>query len=91
MASVKVAAMVRRRVRKKQPSVYERVNVGEDDELTIQGYRSSLVRKVLFWTAVVLSGGTLLLVIALKPTLYTKLTKTKCVLDISEVVLLRVR
>lgn len=79
-----------RRLARKSPSVYDRINIGDEDELVILGYVPNLIKCVLFWTFVLLSGGTLLLLIAWKPTVLVKATHQKCSLDCAQRLILRV-
>ncbi|KAI1289645.1 Polyamine-transporting ATPase 13A3 [Halotydeus destructor] len=73
---------------KRKPSAYEQINVGEPDLMVIEGFKSNLVRTVLFWTSVTLSLGIVYIVTDWKKSLYLKCTHEKCPLDSSETVLL---
>lgn len=73
------------------PCNLDRVNIGEIDEMTIQGYVPSLAKKLMFYAGVVCTLGVLLLYAEWQPELKVKLTHTGCSLDEATLLLLKVR
>lgn len=73
-----------------QPSKYERINVGEEDELIIEGFLPSKIRLLAFVALVLLSSGMILILIAWRPRIRVRLTHTKCSLDEAKTIVLKV-
>ena len=76
---------------KQQPSPYDRINIGEEDELIIEGYVPNILKIIGFLLILISSFGTLLIFIAWKPGSRIRLTHTKCSLDRAKKIVLRVR
>lgn len=72
------------------PCNLDRVNIGEPDEMTIQGYVPSVAKKVMFYAGVVCTLGVLLLYAEWQPELKVKLTHSGCPLDEATLFLLKV-
>jgi hypothetical protein len=72
------------------PCNLERINIGDPDELTIQGYISSTSKKLLFYFGVICSFGLLLVYAEWQPELKVKLTHSHCPLDEAHVLILKV-
>ncbi|XP_023225621.1 probable cation-transporting ATPase 13A3 [Centruroides sculpturatus] len=70
-------------------SYQDKINVGEDDEMTIFGYRKSLTKTIFLYVCLILSGGTLILLLTWKPSIYLKLTHSNCPLKKADKVLLK--
>ncbi|XP_022255273.1 probable cation-transporting ATPase 13A3 isoform X2 [Limulus polyphemus] len=71
------------------PAVYaEKLNPGEDDEMSITGYRFSFPKTILTCFAVLLSGGTLLILMSWKPSIRIKMTHSLCPFKQAEKVVL---
>ncbi|XP_054161335.1 probable cation-transporting ATPase 13A5 [Oppia nitens] len=66
-----------------------RINIGEEDELIIEGYMPSHIRTIFFLILIIISCGTLLIVISWKPSLRIRLTHSRCSLDQSNSVILK--
>ncbi|KAG8195088.1 hypothetical protein JTE90_029667 [Oedothorax gibbosus] len=66
----------------------EKINAGEDDEMTISGFRRSYPKTVLTWFGVLLSCGLLLIPLSWRKRLLVKLTRIPCPLHLAEEVLL---
>lgn len=64
------------------------INAGEEDEMTIQGYRRSYPRIALTWLGVILSFGFLLIALSWRRRILMRCTHRKCPLDEAEKVLL---
>jgi hypothetical protein len=75
----------------KQPSPYERINIGEEDEIIIEGYLPSTIRLIGFICLVVLTCGMFLIIIAWRPGTRVRITHWRCSLDQAKTVLLKVR
>lgn len=75
----------------KHPSPYNQINIGEKDEMIIEGYIFSYPRMFLFWLAVFCSCGVLLVIIAWKPSIYIKLSHLQFRLDQADKIILKVR
>ena len=75
---------------RKQRSSSERINIGEDDHLLIEGYKRSKIGIFLLIVLTLLSAGILLLIIAWKPSIKTKIMSRKCSLDQAHFVILKV-
>lgn len=69
---------------------FECINIGEEDELFVVGYRLSKLGIILFVILVVLSGGLLLLSIVWKPSLRVKITHRRSALDEASIVVVKV-
>lgn len=67
----------------------DKINEGEEDEMIIFGYKKSLVKTVFLYLGLILSGGTLLLLLTWKPSIYLKLTHSHCPLEKADKVLLK--
>ncbi|CAG2100663.1 unnamed protein product [Medioppia subpectinata] len=73
----------------KDMSAYERINVGEDDQLIIEGYMPSHVRYILFIMLVIISCGMVLIIITWKPSQRVRITHSRCSLDQANTVVLK--
>ncbi|GFS05908.1 cation-transporting ATPase [Elysia marginata] len=67
------------------------INKNTDEELVCWGYTYSAWRKVLFWVAVVLTLGLLLLVVNWKPELECYLQRQRCALHKAHFLLIKTR
>ncbi|RUS73558.1 hypothetical protein EGW08_018686 [Elysia chlorotica] len=67
------------------------INKNTDEELVCWGYTYSSWRRLLFWVAVILSGGLLLLVLNWKPELECYLQRRRCALHKAHFLLIRTR
>ncbi|XP_074655919.1 polyamine-transporting ATPase 13A3-like [Tubulanus polymorphus] len=65
------------------------VNIGEEDQMVIEGFRSSGLYRILTWIVIVLTVGLLRLVFHWKPEWMLYFTHEKCPLDCAEKVLLK--
>ena len=77
-------------MKSKHPSPYDCINVGEEDELIVEGYMPSHFRLIIFISLVLLSGGMILLVIAWKPSIRFRISHNRCSLDQATTLVLRV-
>jgi len=74
----------------RQPSPYDRINIGEEDEIIIEGYLPSTIRLIGFICLVVLTCGMFLIIIAWRPGTRVRITHSRCSLDQAKTVLLKV-
>lgn len=72
------------------PSNYDRINIGDPDELTVQGYILSKTKKCFFYLGVICTFGLLMLYAEWQPELKVKLTHSCCPLDEADVLILKV-
>lgn len=68
-----------------------RVNVGEEDELVLQGYVPSLFRLISLLVLSVLSGGILLILCSWRPSIKARIAHRRCSLEQAQLLLVRVR
>ncbi|KAF8782580.1 putative cation-transporting ATPase 13A3 like protein [Argiope bruennichi] len=66
----------------------QKINVGNDDEMTIVGFRRSYPKTILTWFGVLLTAGFLLVPMSWKKTILMKLTHNRCPIEDAEKVLL---
>ncbi|KYM96005.1 putative cation-transporting ATPase 13A3 [Cyphomyrmex costatus] len=64
------------------------INLDEEDQMEIYGYRRNRIRAVITWFLIVVTGGLLRLIFHWMPHLMLKATHTKCSLEEAEAVLL---
>ncbi|XP_055377256.1 polyamine-transporting ATPase 13A3 [Condylostylus longicornis] len=69
-------------------SCYAVLNSGEDDEMQITGYRRSILKTILCYIGVILTGGILRLVMHWWKHWYVLATHSKCPLDQAEKILI---
>lgn len=74
-----------------QPTATEnnRINVGEDDELELQGYCNCIWRTVLSWTLIIASCGLILIYFLARPAMKIRFMKKHCPLDKAQILLLK--
>lgn len=68
-----------------------RVNVGEEDELVLQGYIPSLFRLISLLVLSVLSGGILVILCSWRPSIKARIAHRRCSLEQAQLLLVRVR
>ena len=68
----------------------ECIDVGEEEKLFIEGFKSTNIGVLIYIILIVISGGILLLVMAWKPSVKTRITSRRCTLDQANTVILRV-
>ncbi|KAH7638542.1 cation-transporting atpase-like protein [Dermatophagoides farinae] len=72
-----------------QQQHHDRMNVGEEDELQLQGFTNSLWKTIIIGMAVFASGGLIAILMLLKPAIRIRLTKKRCSLDKAQILVLK--
>lgn len=80
----------KRGIDQQQQQYHDRMNVGEEDELQLQGFTNSLWKTIIIGMAVFASGGLIAILMLLKPAIRIRLTKKRCSLDKAQILVLKV-
>lgn len=65
------------------------INLDEDDEMTVTGYRRSMLFTMICWFCFIITAGVLRLIMHWRQHLLLLATHKKCTLDVAEMVLIK--
>ncbi|OTF74062.1 hypothetical protein BLA29_007740 [Euroglyphus maynei] len=68
---------------------HDRINVGEEDELRLQGFTNSLWKTIIVGITIVATGGMMAILLLLRPAIRIRLTKRRCTLDKAQILVLK--
>lgn len=68
----------------------DRMNIGEEDELLLQGFTNSLWKTIIVCIGILITGGLLAIIMLFRPAIRIRLTKKRCQLDKAQILVLKV-
>ncbi|KAH9413831.1 hypothetical protein DERP_009429 [Dermatophagoides pteronyssinus] len=67
----------------------DRMNIGEEDELLLQGFTNSLWKTIIVCIGILITGGLLAIIMLFRPAIRIRLTKKRCQLDKAQILVLK--
>lgn len=83
-------SLLNRNIEQKNDLESNRVNIGEDDELTLQGYEPSFVRSLGLFILYILSCGIFVILTSWRPGMKIRIANRQCSLEHAKLLIVRV-